>query len=186
MCYGGCFSGVNDRKAMSVINGFNIVGNSQARILILGSMPSVRSLQKQQYYAHPRNAFWRIMAALFNANQPLDYEQGQYILQREGIVVWDVLESCQRSGSLDSAIVKDSVVVNDFIGFFESFEHVNDVFFNGGMAECLYKQYVWNDLPVVYKTLHYKKLPSTSPAYAAMSYESKLSHWAVLKSLAQQ
>ncbi|MCK5354176.1 MAG: DNA-deoxyinosine glycosylase, partial [Methyloprofundus sp.] len=92
---------------MTVINGFNLLGNDKARVLILGSMPSVTSLAKQQYYAHPRNAFWRIMAALFNEGKPLSYQQGQILLQAEGVAVWDVLKSCDRQGSLDADIKKN-------------------------------------------------------------------------------
>lgn len=169
--------------AMTVIKSFNVLGDSSARILVLGSMPGVRSLEKQQYYGHPRNAFWRIIAELFNANKPLDYEQGQRILQREGIAVWDVLRSCRRPGSLDAAIEKTSMEMNDFIAFFELFKHIRYVFFNGGTAERLYKQHVWQGLPAEYREFNYQKLPSTSPAYAAMSYESKLARWTILQLL---
>jgi TDG/mug DNA glycosylase family protein len=88
-----------------MIAGFNLLGNDQAHTLILGSMPSVTSLAEQQYYAHPRNAFWLIIAALFNQGIALDYQRGQQILVEQKIVLWDVLKSCARQGSLDSAIV---------------------------------------------------------------------------------
>ena len=168
---------------MNAINGFNVLGNHQAKILILGSMPSVTSLQKQQYYAHSRNAFWHIMSALFNDAKPLDYQQGQSLMEAERIAVWDVLKSCVREGSLDSAIEKESIEINDFIRFFEAFEQVEWVFFNGGTAQKLFKKNVYQRLPTEYKTLSYTKLPSTSPAYAAMRYEAKLAAWAVLKTL---
>ena len=168
---------------MTEITGFNSLGDKNARILILGSMPSVISLEKHQYYAHPRNVFWRIVAALFNEGKPLDYQQGQQLLQAEGIAVWDVLKSCFREGSLDSDIEKNSIEINDFITLFRAFKQINCVFFNGGTAELLYKKNVYPLLPKEYRTLNYTKLPSTSPAYAAMSYEDKLAAWAVLKTL---
>ncbi|NOQ14950.1 MAG: DNA-deoxyinosine glycosylase [Methyloprofundus sp.] len=166
---------------MTQISGFNILGNQKAQLLILGSMPSVTSLEKQQYYAHPRNAFWPIMAALFNEDKLLDYQQGQLLLQAQGIAVWDVLKSCVRQGSLDSAIDKNSMEINDFISLFKTFRQIRCVFFNGGTAESLYKKNVYQRLPVEYRTLNYAKLPSTSPAYAAMCYKDKLAAWTALK-----
>ena len=168
---------------MTEISGFKLLGNNKAQVLILGSMPSVTSLEKQRYYAHPRNAFWHIMAALFNDAKPLDYQQGQLLLQAERIAVWDVLKSCIRQGSLDSAIDKNSMEINDFASFFSVFNQLRYVFFNGGTAESLYKKRVYPLLPIEYKALHYTKLPSTSPAYAAMSFEDKLVAWSVLKNL---
>ena len=166
---------------MTDIKGFNLLGNNKARVLILGSMPSVISLEKQQYYAHPRNAFWRIMAALFNQNKPLSYQQGQLILQAEGVAVWDILKSCHRPGSLDADIDSHSAEVNDFATLFKEFTRLRSVFFNGATAESLYKKQVFPLLPTKYKTLSYTKLPSTSPAYASMCYADKLNAWTVLK-----
>lgn len=166
---------------MTEINGFNLLGNHLAEILIIGSMPSVTSLDKQQYYAHPRNAFWRIMAALYNQGKTLDYQQGQQLLIAERIALWDVLKSCVRQGSLDADIDKNSFVINDFISLFKTFKHIRFIFFNGGAAEKLFKKNVYPLLAVEYRTLQYVKLPSTSPAYAAMSYQDKLEAWRVLK-----
>ena len=168
---------------MAMIEGFNLLGDDQARTLILGSVPSVTSLAEQQYYAHPRNTFWPIIAALFNQGVALDYQQGQQILIEQKIAVWDVLKSCRRQGSLDSAIEKNSVTANNFVGFFEVYKGVDRVFFNGGTAERLYKVHVWRALSVSNQTLNYTKLPSTSPAFAAMSYAAKLSAWAVIKEM---
>ncbi|OQK17662.1 hypothetical protein AU255_07300 [Methyloprofundus sedimenti] len=165
--------------------GFNLLGNNQARILILGSMPSVVSLQKQQYYAHPRNAFWRIMAALFNEDEPIVYHQAEQLLEVEGIAVWDVLKSCTRQGSLDSAIDKNSLEINDFASLFKQFTRIKYVFFNGGMAESLYKKHVYQALAIEFRSYSYTKLPSTSPAYAAMPYKDKLAAWAELKTISR-
>ena len=173
------------RGFMKQATGFNLLGNNKARILILGSMPSVVSLEKQQYYAHPRNAFWRIMAAMFNQDKLITYHHAEQFLKAQGIAVWDVLKSCARQGSLDSAIEKDSIEVNDFIALFTAFPQIKYVFFNGGMAESLYKKYVYQGLPAKYRSISYAKLPSTSPAYAAMHYQDKLAAWAVLKELSR-
>ena len=166
---------------MAVINGFDLLGNDKAQILILGSMPSVTSLVKHQYYAHPRNAFWRIMADLFNEGKPLSYQQGQLLLQAEGMAVWDVLKSCHRPGSLDADIKKNSTEANDFVSLFKAFNQLRAIFFNGATAESLYKKQIYTFLPIEYKTLSYTKLPSTSPAYASMSYEEKLAAWRCIK-----
>lgn len=146
-------------------------------------MPSVTSLQKQQYYGHPRNVFWRIMAALFNDTLPLDYQEGQQLLESKKIAVWDVLKSCFRQGSLDSSIDKNTLEANDFIRFFSMFDQIKWVFFNGGMAELLYQKNVYPLLSTDFRALNYARLPSTSPAYAAISYEDKLVAWTVLKTL---
>ncbi|MBE0468738.1 MAG: DNA-deoxyinosine glycosylase [Methyloprofundus sp.] len=170
---------------MATTEGFNLLADDQARTLILGSMPSVISLAEQQYYAHPRNAFWPIIAALFNQGGAVDYQRGQQILIEQNIALWDVLKSCTRQGSLDSAIEKNSITVNDFMGFFEAYKGIERVFFNGGTAEKFYKTYVWRSLPVSAQTLRYTKLPSTSPAFAAMSYQAKLAAWAVIKEMTE-
>ena len=170
---------------MTQQTGFNLLGNNQARILILGSMPSVVSLQKQQYYAHSRNAFWRIMAALFNEGKPIPYHQAEQLLEREGIAVWDVLKSCTRKGSLDSAIDKNSLEINDFVSLFSRFTRIKYVFFNGGMAESFYKKHVYQTLAIEFRSYKYAKLPSTSPAYAAMPYKDKLAAWAELEALSR-
>ncbi|NOQ65563.1 MAG: DNA-deoxyinosine glycosylase [Methyloprofundus sp.] len=166
---------------MTTINSFKLLAKPQAQILILGSMPSVTSLEKQQYYAHPRNAFWRIMLDLFNDHKPLSYEQGEALLKAQDIAVWDVLESCVRQGSLDSAIQKQSIKVNDFAALFKAFPRLHTIFFNGGAAETLYKKNVLPELSLAQQSIKRIKLPSTSPAYAAMSYEDKLAAWQLVK-----
>lgn len=168
---------------MTQQTGFNLLGNSKAKILILGTMPSVRSLEKHQYYAHPRNVFWPIMMTLFNAGNSMEYSQGMQLLEAKGIAIWDVLKSCVRQGSLDSAIDNKSLEINDFISLFNAYNHIQHVFFNGSAAESLYKKNVFPLLAVKYRSLNYARLPSTSPAYAAMSYADKLAQWTVILEL---
>jgi len=164
-----------------MIEGFNLVGNSNAKVLILGSMPSMRSLEKQQYYAHPQNAFWRIIAHLFNQGKALDYQQGEALLIDQGIALWDVLKFCDRQGSLDSAINKETMEMNDFADLFLTFPKLRYVFFNGSMAESTYKKQVQPLVEESAAYIKYKKLPSTSPAYAAMKFEAKLVAWHAIK-----
>lgn len=161
--------------------GFPPIASENANVLILGSMPSVASLRSRQYYAHPRNAFWPIMAALFEADIELSYQQRQQIIMNNNIAIWDVLQSCHRPGSLDAKIDMASIQANDFTAFFAEHKSIHQVFFNGGMAEKLFKQYI---LPVIdrqFSHLEYQRLPSTSPAYASLRLEQKINAWRVIK-----
>ena len=146
------------------------------RVLILGSMPGEKSLQMQQYYAHPQNAFWKLMGDLVGAGRALEYPQRIERLQQMGIGVWDVLASCQRpNSSLDSAIT--DMQANDFETLFSQHPSLTHVFFNGGKAEEAYRRYVLRSLPENYGYLRYTRLPSTSPAHAGMPYQQKLGVW---------
>jgi len=164
-----------------MVESFSLLGNSDAKILILGSMPGVRSLEQQQYYAHPQNAFWRIIAHLFNQGKALEYQQGEALLIERGIALWDVLKFCDRQGSLDSAINKETMEMNNFVDLFLASPKLKYVFFNGLMAESTYKKQVWPLVAESASYIKYKKLPSTSPAYAAMKFEAKLAAWHAIK-----
>jgi TDG/mug DNA glycosylase family protein len=165
---------------MSVITSFPPIANEDAKILILGSMPGVESLVRQQYYAHPRNAFWFIIERLTRQTQPLDYAQRAELLRHRGIALWDVLRTCKRRGSLDSAIEHDSAVANDFADFLRDHPAITDVFFNGAAAEQAWKRYVQKQLGTRYDYLRYRRLPSTSPAMASLNPEQKLEQWAAI------
>ena len=97
---------------MARVRSFEPIVGHQPRILILGSMPGTASLHATQYYAHPRNAFWPIISELFDLPSG-DYETRAALLARKGVAVWDVLKTCFRAGSLDSAIDDRTIVVND-------------------------------------------------------------------------
>ncbi len=165
-------------SSMSRAQGFAPVANSSATRLILGSMPGVASLQAQAYYAHPRNAFWRIQGELIGAYPQLPYEQRLLLLHSAGIALWDVLASCLRAGSLDADIDEASIIVNDFQAFFIAHPHIDHVYFNGAKAEQCFKKYAAPTLDR--PSLHYQRLPSTSPAHAGMSFEQKLAAWRVI------
>jgi len=166
---------------MAKITSFKPLVSDDARVLILGSMPSEVSLQENQYYAHPRNSFWFIMGELFGFKPELDYHTRTAFLIKKGVSVWDVLRACFREGSLDSAIQDSSVVVNDFESFLLKYQHIKYIFFNGARAEQLFNKYVLPTLPATLDYLQYQRLPSTSPAHAAMRPEEKLSSWGVVK-----
>lgn len=149
---------------------FPPVAPPNARILILGSMPSVESLNQGFYYAHPRNAFWRVLAEVFGAPLPADVPGKIMLLERHGLALWDVLKSCEREGSLDSAIREPAV--NDFSGLFERCPQINRVLFNGGTAHRLFMKHGTSYLA----GREWARLPSTSPAYT-LAYERKLALW---------
>jgi double-stranded uracil-DNA glycosylase len=151
------------------------MSNGSARALILGSMPGVRSLEANQYYAHSRNTFWRIMADIFSFDAASSYEIRLEALKTSGIALWDVLRACVRPGSLDSAIESGSRVPNDFQAFFEQHRGIKLVCFNGAEAEKSYHKYVLPRLNI--NGIKYVRLPSTSPAHAALSFEKKSAVW---------
>ncbi len=156
---------------------FPPIADAHARILILGSLPGQVSLQQQQYYAHPYNAFWKIMGQLFGAGPKLPYAERAQRLMQNGIALWDVCAAAQRPGSLDADIVHASVVPNDFAAFIESHPHIVLICFNGGKAADLYRRLVLPGLPDTFCATRTETLPSTSPAHAAMTFDDKFLRW---------
>lgn len=153
------------------------VARPDARILILGSMPGTLSLQEQQYYARPRNAFWQIMGELYGAGREQDYATRLAILQDQKIALWDVLASCNRPGSMDADIRRGDAVANDFAGFFALHPDIDRVFFNGVAAHKFYEQLVAPAQADRDDERRYQQLPSTSPANAAMRLTEKVRVW---------
>ena len=162
---------------MTLLKGFGPVIAANCRVLVLGSMPGVASLQKHQYYAHPRNAFWPIMEELFAIDRSADYAERCCRLSSEKIGLWDVLKACKRAGSLDSRIETNSEQVNDFDRLFSEHHSIRAVFFNGGTAERLYNKHILSQGCRQNQQLSYCRLPSTSPAYASMKFDEKLVQW---------
>lgn len=161
---------------MSRIRCFAPVADSEASVLILGSMPGKASLAAGQYYAHPQNCFWKIMGELAGAHRGLPYQERLEILRSAGIALWDVLGSCVRKSSLDAHIEPDSMVPNDFRSFFRTHGGITRVFFNGTKAEQCFLKQVTPTLGLA-SVMHYQRLPSTSPANAGIPYEQKLMAW---------
>ncbi len=157
--------------------GFAPVAAEDAKVLVLGSLPGRRSIEMQQYYAQPQNAFWRIMGVLYGAGRELEYAARLHRLVAARIALWDVLAAGERRGSLDAAIVSSTVVVNDLARFFTRHRQVRLVCFNGRKAAELYRRWVLSTLPARFADLETRHLPSTSPAHAARSFEEKLMLW---------
>ena len=171
---------------MAPSRSFAPISAPHATVLILGSLPGTRSLAEQRYYAQPQNAFWKIMGELFDAGPELAYAERTQRLTECSIALWDVVASAERPGSLDSAIVGASVVVNDFQGLFESHPHIELVCFNGAKAAELYERRVLPILEGDFEHIRYERLPSTSPAHAAMRIEEKLTRWSIVKAATQR
>jgi hypoxanthine-DNA glycosylase len=158
---------------MTVATGFPPVERADASILILGSLPGERSIAQQQYYAHPQNAFWRIMRELFDIEG--DYASRCEQLVENGIALWDVLMSSHRPGSMDANISISAATPNDFPAFFEHHPSIRLIAFNGRKAEQLFGRFV---APLgIADDMRTAMLPSTSPAYASLSFPGKLQAW---------
>ncbi len=151
------------------LNSFPPVCPRNPRVLILGSMPGEESLRRGQYYAHPRNAFWPLMAALLEEALPAEYAARKEMLLRHSIALWDVVGTCYRKGSLDQNIREEEL--NDFASLFTACPGITQVFCNGTRAYTLFKGRF--SLPDGIELL---RLPSTSPAHA-VPFERKLASW---------
>ena len=151
--------------------------NEETKVLIVGSMPGQQSLLKQQYYGNARNHFWPIIGALLQQTIPENYEARLALLQKYKIGLWDVIQSCERQGSLDATIRNE--IPNDFASMFESYPQIEIVLFNGGKSHDVFKKHVG------FATLQgrdYAKMPSTSPIPGKniKTYEQKIDEWSIL------
>ena len=157
-----------------VLTSFGPVAHISSQMLILGSMPGVKSLGAGQYYAHRQNAFWEIMGAIIGFNPTMPYAEREQKLTSAGIALWDVVQSCEREGSLDAAIKLNTIKPNDFLTFYIQYPNIKWVYFNGAMAERCYKTLV---MPALKNSLIYARLPSTSPAHATLTFQTKVNAW---------
>lgn len=143
--------------------------DTRTRILILGSFPGAASLAAAQYYAHPRNLLWPILSTLTGEDLvALPYAERLPRLLAHGFGLWDVLGACEREGSLDSAI--RAPAANDFARLHQLCPQLTTVGFNGQTSGKFAPQFA----DAGYRTV---VLPSTSPAYASMTFEQKLERW---------
>ena len=147
-----------------------------AKILILGTMPGTKSLELNQYYGHKQNNFWKFMFEILKEKFSTDYETRTALLIKNKIALWDVLQFCDREGSLDSAIKNE--IANDFETFLETHSNINTILFNGQKAAAFFKKYV--HLKKQYRLV---TLPSSSPANASKTFESKLEEWKIIETL---
>ena len=161
---------------MSLVHSFEPIIGRDPRVLILGSMPGVISLQAVEYYANPRNAFWKIVAELFELDIDCSYELRVQQISELPIVLWDTLRACQRSGSLDSSILRQQIEANDIRGLLEQYSGLRAIIFNGAASEKYFNQLVKLHLPAN-RELALLRMPSTSPANAGMKFEQKLLAW---------
>jgi hypoxanthine-DNA glycosylase len=173
------------RVAAAVDSGFPPIAGNDPVVLVLGSLPGKKSIAEQQYYAHPRNVFWKIMGALFEARTELPYEERVNVLKENRIALWDVLHSSLRPGSLDSSIRMQSVKCNDFDAFLKCHTGVASICFNGKKAAGIFARLAAEAVLRQYPHLQLITLPSTSPAHAAMPFAEKLSRWSVVKTIVE-
>lgn len=157
------------------IQSFAAEQGSAPKILVLGSIPGIASLNAQQYYAHPRNAFWLIMSSYFGFDVDAPYLQRLESLLGNNVALWDVLGQAERKGSLDSAIVSSSQVVNSIDKFAQAHPSLKAIFLNGGKATTSFKKVFSSSS--AFDGIEVVSLPSTSPAYAAMKPEIKMQIW---------
>jgi hypoxanthine-DNA glycosylase len=158
---------------MNRINSFPPLVDEQSEILILGSVPGVKSLEMQQYYAHPQNQFWKLMFYLFDEEFSFNYQERLDLLKRNNVALWDVIESCERKGSLDTEI-KDEID-NNIPQLIINHPNIRIIFCNGqksykNLLKILGKNF---KIPIVV-------LPSTSPLHT-VKFEEKLESWKIVK-----
>lgn len=156
---------------MTTITSFAPLVRADARILILGSMPGEASLRAGQYYAHPRNAFWPIICAQCGIAPDLPYANRVAAILDARFALWDVLASCQRQGSLDSAIARDAAQPNDLPDLLRRCAGITRICFNGATAEAFYRRQGYAD-----DKIELLRLPSTSPAHT-MPIAEKMRLW---------
>jgi hypoxanthine-DNA glycosylase len=156
--------------------GFDAVASPDARVLILGTLPSVKSLEQGEYYAHARNSFWWIMGELIGASPDLAYEDRLRRLQKSGIALWDVCHAAERPGSSDANIRLETIEPNDFRAFFARHRQIELICFNGQPAEKLFRGQV-APLLAGLRPIPHRVLDSTSPACARLTREEKLARW---------
>lgn len=154
------------------ISSFPPIVDHHSKIIILGSIPGVKSLEKQQYYGHPQNKFWKIMFELLNENFTEDYEERLNILKKHNIALWDVIDSCERKGSLDSEIKNEEA--NQIKELLEEFPNIKTIFCNGGKAYKNLQKILGKNFKIPFYLL-----PSTSPLHT-ISFEKKLEDWKVI------
>jgi hypoxanthine-DNA glycosylase len=161
---------------MARVHSFEPIVGRDPRILILGSMPGVMSLQAVEYYANPRNLFWKIIGELFELDIECSYQSRIRQISDLPLVLWDTLRACHRQGSLDSSILRQQIEANDIEGLLRQHSGLRAIAFNGAASEKYFSQLVKQNLPAS-SELALLKMPSTSPANAGMKFEQKLQAW---------
>jgi TDG/mug DNA glycosylase family protein len=153
--------------------GFGAVADPDACVLILGTLPGAESLERCEYYARKTNSFWSIMGELVGALPDMEYKERLDVLNRNGIALWDVCHSAERSGSLDSRIIVSTIEPNDLSSFLANHSRVRLICFNGRLAEKIFRRLSWS---ANVSQIRCEVLPSTSPAHT-IARSQKLSLW---------
>lgn len=166
----------NSQTAKSIDKAFPPLESENSRVLVLGSMPSQKSLELQQYYGHPQNAFWKIMAALTGVSHDAPYQLRAEALLEMGVSVWDTIASCHRPGSMDADIDASTITVNDFSGFIQRHKNLQCVLFNGQASAKTFHRHLGKSY-LADSGIESLVMPSTSPAYASMSLDKKQTIW---------
>ena len=148
---------------------FDPIFDENSEILILGTLPSVKSREQNFYYGHPQNRFWRVLAQVLNETVPQTIAEKKEMLLRHHIALWDVIASCDIAGSSDSSI--RNVVPND-LAYIIGKSRITRIYANGAKSKQLYDKYLAKELGI-----EAVQLPSTSPANAAYSVERLLEYW---------
>lgn len=148
------------------------------RVLVLGTVPSLKSLEMRQSYAHPQNLFWPFMGALYDAGPELPYAERIARLHAAGVGIWDVLKHCERPGSLDSSILVESEVPNDIPGLLETQPTIEAIALNGAKAQQVFARRIAPAIALErLDRIALLALPSTSPANASIPRAEKLERW---------
>lgn len=162
----------------SAVQSFDVAIGKAPHLLILGSIPGIKSLQESAYYAHPRNTFWPIISQLYALDNNAPYAKKLAQLNESGVALWDVAQECVRPGSLDSNIKQSSVLANPIPALLTDYPSITAIAFNGQAAEKLFKRHH----PKLLNNSNYQfySLPSTSPAHASLTFEQKLTAWSII------
>ena len=153
---------------------FPPIADGRARVLVLGTLPGEESLRRREYYAHPRNLFWPIIFALFNATPAMNYPERLAFVAARRIALWDVCELGEREASADSTIRGERPNAIDRL--LDAHPLIRAVAFNGSGARRLYDRHFARRTELTYLAL-----PSTSPAHARLDFAAKLVRWAALR-----
>ena len=155
------------------ITSFPPIISGTSRILILGSAPGVKSLQMQQYYAHPQNQFWKILFHLFDEEYSVDYDSRKALLFKNHIALWDVIDSCEREGSSDAKIRNEEH--NDVLQLVTDFPNITAIFSNGQKSSKEARKMLGAESQIPFHVL-----PSTSPLHT-IPFNKKLEAWKIIK-----
>ncbi len=165
--------GVNMAEYEHIIQPFDSVYDENSEVIILGTLPSVKSRETNFYYGHKQNRFWRVIAGIFDEEVPETVEQKKILLLKHHIAIWDVIESCDIIGSSDSSI--KNPIPADVKSLIEKTK-IKAVYANGALAKKLYDRYIYKETGI-----EAIKLSSTSPANARCNLENLMKEWKIIK-----